>query len=106
MYKRQIYGSYELTHESRKDWTGKTVANINFEYTALKMKKLQATAYIGVNRIPISYYTYSPELVGGGFEEKEQYAPQTEYYMLSWSDSISYHTAGIPTCLLYTSRCV
>lgn len=92
-----IYGSYELTHESRKDWTGKTVANINFEYTALKMKKLQATAYIGVNRIPISYYTYSPEIVGGGFEEKEQYAPQTEYYMLSWSDSISYHTAGIPT---------
>lgn len=92
-----IYGSYKLTHESKPEWSGKTIANINFEYTALRIKKLQATAYLGVNAIPISYFPYSPELVGGGFEEKEQYAPQTEYYMLSWADCISYHTAGIPT---------
>lgn len=92
-----IFGSYQLTHESRPEWTGKAIANINFEYTALRMKKLQATAYLGANHIPISYFPYSPELIGGGFDTKEQYAPQTEYYMLSWSDCISYHTAGIPT---------
>ena len=92
-----IFGSYQLTHVSKPEWTGKTIANINFEYTALHMKKLQATAYVGVNAIPINYFPYSPELIGGGFEEKNQYAPQTEYYMLSWSDCISYHSAGIPT---------
>ena len=92
-----IYGSYKLTHECKPEWAGKTIANINFEYTALRMKKLQATAYVGVNALPINYYPYSPELIGGGFEEKNQYAPQTEYYMLSWSDCISYHSAGIPT---------
>ena len=94
-----IYGSYKLTHECRPEWTGKTLANINFEYTALHMKKLQALTYVGVNALPINYFPYSPELVGGGFEEKNQYAPQTEYYMLSWSDSISYHSAGIPTIM-------
>lgn len=92
-----IYGSYKLTHESKPEWVGKAIANINFEYTALKMKKLQVVAYVGVNSIPIGYYDYSPELTGAGFETKEQYSPQTEYYMLSWSDCISYHTAGIPT---------
>ncbi|MGI6766447.1 MAG: M28 family peptidase [Lentihominibacter sp.] len=92
-----IYGSYKLTHVSKPEWTGKAIANINFEYTALHMKKLQASAYVGVNAIPINYFPYSPELIGGGFEEKNQYAPQTEYYMLSWSDCISYHSAGIPT---------
>lgn len=91
-----IFGSYKLTHESKPEWSGKAIANINFEYTALRMKKLQVVAYPAVNAIPISYFPYSPELIGGGFDDKEQYAPQTEYYMLSWSDSISYHTAGIP----------
>lgn len=92
-----IFGSYMLTHKNKPEWTGKAIANINFEYTALRMKKLQTTAYVGVNALPISYFPYSPELIGDGFEEKKQYAPQTEYYMLSWSDSISYHSAGIPT---------
>ena len=92
-----IHGSYELTHVSRPEWSGKAIANINFEYTALHMKKLQATTYVGVNALPINYFPYSPELIGGGFDEKNQYAPQTEYYMLSWSDCISYHSAGIPT---------
>ena len=92
-----IFGSYKLTHECKPEWAGKAVANINFEYTALRIKKLQAEAYVGVNALPINYYPYSPELIGGGFDEKNQYAPQTEYYLLSWSDCISYHSAGIPT---------
>ncbi len=91
-----IHGSYKLAHECRPEWAGKTLANINFEYTALHMKKLQATCYVGVNALPINYFPYSPDLVGGGFDEKNQYAPQTEYYLLSWSDNISYHSAGIP----------
>lgn len=78
-----IFGSYKLAYESKPEWSGTAIANINFEYTALRMKKLQATAYLGVNSVPISYFPYSPDLIGGGFEAKEQYAPQTEYYMLS-----------------------
>lgn len=94
-----IYGSYKLTHECKPEWAGKTLANINFEYTALRMKKLQVNAYPGVNALPITYFPYSPELIGGGFEEKNQYAPQTGYSLLSWTDSISYHSAGIPTIM-------
>ena len=92
-----IFGSYKLTHYSRPEWTGKAILNINFEYTALRMKKLQVAAYPAVNSMYASYFPYSPELTGRGFSAKEQYPPQTEYYMLSWSDCISYHDAGIPT---------
>lgn len=92
-----IYGSYKLTHEGHPEWSGKALININFEYTALKMKRLQAVAYMGVNNVAASYYPYSPKLIGDGFESKEKHGPETEYYMLSWSDCISYHSAGIPT---------
>ncbi|MGI6721556.1 MAG: M28 family peptidase [Anaerovoracaceae bacterium] len=91
-----ILGSYRLTHEAKKEWTGRAIANINFEYTALKMKKLQALAYMGVNDLLSSYYPYSPELTGRGFKEKMEHGPETEYYMFSWSDSVSYHSSGIP----------
>lgn len=90
-----IFGSYKLTQQKADEWTGKAVANINFEYTALRQSKLQMLAYMGSNITVSSYFDYAPELVGG-FDRKVPDAPQGEYYMLSWSDSISYLTAGIP----------
>lgn len=92
-----IYGSYKLTHEGKKEWTGKAVADINFEYTALRMNKLHALAFLAVNRLASSYFEYSPELTGKGFKEKEKNFSPESYSMFSWSDCISYHTAGIPT---------
>lgn len=91
-----IFGSYKLANEDRKEWSGKAVMNINFEYTALSQKKMQMLAYMGSNRTVKEYWHYSPELVGG-FRKKVKDAPQEEYYMMSWSDSISYLNAGIPT---------
>jgi Iap family predicted aminopeptidase len=91
-----IYGSYKLTHEAKSEWSGKAIVDINFEYTANRMKKLQASAYLGANKMPLSYFSYSPELVDGGFQEKNPNPPQTDYYMIAWVDSISYHTMGIP----------
>ncbi len=90
-----IFGSYKLTQQKTEEWTGKAVVNINFEYTALRQSKFQMLAYMGSNITVSSYFDYAPELVGG-FDKKVPDAPQGEYYMLSWSDSISYLTAGIP----------
>lgn len=90
-----IFGSYKLVHEDKPDWSGKAIANINFEYTALKQHKFQILAYMGCNCMVKGYFPYSPELTGG-FAYKVSDAPQEEYYMLSWSDSISYQSAGIP----------
>lgn len=92
-----IFGSYKLTHESKTEWSGKSLVNFNFEYTALRLKKLQVIGYMGTNSIVESFYDYAPALNGKGFESIEKKQPESEYYMLSWSDSISYHAAGIPT---------
>ena len=93
-----IYGSYKLANEDKKEWSGSAVANINFEYTALAQKKLQMPVYMGSGRTVKEYFPYAPELTGG-FEEKNDEALKSEYYMLSWSDSISYHNAGIPAIM-------
>lgn len=90
-----IYGSYKLANEDKKEWSGSAVANINFEYTALAQNKMQMSAYMGSGRTVKEYFPYAPELLGG-FKEKNDEMLKSEYYMLSWSDSISYHNAGIP----------
>lgn len=91
-----IYGSYKLANEDKKEWSGKAVANINFEYTALHQNKLQMIGYMGSGATVKQYYGYAPNLKGG-FAEKNDEMLKSEYYMLSWADNISYHHAGIPT---------
>lgn len=90
-----IFGSYKLANEDRREWSGKAVVNINFEYTALRHESLHALAYLGCNKVAGKYFPYAPELVGG-YEKKDRKESWDEYYMCSWSDAISYVNAGIP----------
>jgi len=90
-----IVGSYRLTHEGKPEWMGKAVADINFEYTALRQKVLNAGVFPGADVNLRKYLEYAPELKGG-FDRITEEIDCSGYYMMSWCDAIAYHTAGIP----------
>lgn len=91
-----IHGSYKLVHEAKPEWTGKVIANINFEYTALSLRELKAVGCIGGSGLLKGYFQYAPGLVGG-FQSKSEEVDTESYYLFSWCDGISYHGEGIPT---------
>lgn len=90
-----IHGSYKLVHEAKPQWTGKVIANINFEYTALSLKELKAIGCIGGSGLLEDYFRYAPRLVGG-FQAIAEEVDTESYYLCSWCDGISYHGEGIP----------
>jgi hypothetical protein len=90
-----ILGSYKLVHEARRNWTGSAIANINFEYTALRQMKLNAVCFPGADPNLNKYLEYAPRLTGG-FDGLMEKADSSMYLGMSWCDAISYHTAGIP----------
>ena len=93
-----IYGSYKMAKLYESEFREKAIANLNFEYTALSQHCLQGLAYLCCNNIYKNYFPYSPELVGG-FKIKNNSSPQSEYYIMSWADNISYLNIGVPSYL-------
>lgn len=94
-----IHGSYQLMAEAKKDWKGKVLAAINFEYTALKLKKLRA---FGSYEFPAAYrhfVEYMPKRMPCYGEIDPELGFKDEYYLMAWADSISYINRGIPVIM-------
>lgn len=91
-----IFGAYKMAHEIHPEWRGKTIAQINFEYTALKLKTLSAVSGLGCNRNILNYREYAPPLVGGFEEINCEKVPEYMVAMVTYCDLIGYITAGIP----------
>lgn len=91
-----ISGSYRLLNEVKKDWCGSTVLDINFEYSALELDHLTAFGSHEINRIYNDFLAYVPKEMPG-FRRGTKPANLDEYLFLSWADTISYISNGIPT---------
>jgi len=91
-----ILGAYKMAHEIHPEWRGKVIAQINFEYTALKLKTLSAVSGLGCNRNISNYREYAPQLVGGFDEINREKVPEYIVAMATYCDIIGYITAGIP----------
>lgn len=94
-----ITGSYGVVKAKEAEWKNKVIADINFEYAALKLEELKAVTSIGNETNLCSYLEYAPELTGG-FDRVVEGTGSELYNGLSWCDGISYCTAGI---LVYTN---
>lgn len=90
-----ITGSYGVVKAKEAEWKNKVIADINFEYAALKLEELKAVTSIGNETNLCSYLEYAPELTGG-FDRAVEGTGSELYNGLSWCDGISYCTAGIP----------
>lgn len=90
-----ITGSYGVVKTKESEWKNKVIADINFEYAALKLEELKAVTSIGNETNLYSYLEYAPELTGG-FDRAVEGTGSEMYNGLSWCDGISYCTAGIP----------
>ena len=90
-----ITGSYGVVKAKEAEWKNKVIADINFEYAALKLEELKAVTSIGNETNLCSYLEYAPELTGG-FDRVVEGTGSELYNGLSWCDGISYCTAGIP----------
>ena len=91
-----LHGAYYLTHVLRPDWGGKTLMNINFEYSALKLHVLDVLISSGSDVTICGYREFAPELTGG-FLTITDYVDNEKSAMLAYCDSGSYTTAGIPS---------
>lgn len=91
-----IVGSYKLLNEKKQDWCGKTVLDINFEYSALELNQLSAFGSHEINSLYREYLNYAPEQADG-FNAVSKEVGTDEYLFLSWADTISYISNGIPT---------
>lgn len=90
-----ITGSYGVVKAKEAEWKNKVIANINFEYAALRLEELKAVTSIGNEINLYRYIEYAPELTGG-FKKIVKGTGSELYNGLSWCDGISYCTAGIP----------
>jgi len=91
-----IVGSYKLLKEKKQDWLGKTILDINFEYSALELNQLSAFGSHEINSLYREYLNYVPEKVDG-FNAVSKEVGTDDYLFLSWADTISYISNGIPT---------
>ena len=91
-----IFGAYQMVHKLKPDWQGRTIAQINFEYTALQLNKLGIASTVGNEINFVSYAEeYAPELLGGFREINEKIEPYTSAFA-PYCDLIGYVTGGIP----------
>lgn len=91
-----LHGATTLTHKLRPQWTGKTLAQINFEYTALKLNALDTMTTIGSEITVDSYKEYAPKLTGG-FQRIAESVSSEKAAAVTYCDAVAYTSAGIPS---------
>lgn len=90
-----ISGSYKLLAGPKKSWTGKALVDINFEYSALKLNEFRVITSIENIKLYEKFLDYIPKKVPG-YETVAQDVRAEDYYILSWADTISYISQGVP----------
>ena len=94
-----IHGSYQVMADAKSDWEGKVVAAINFEYTALRLKKLRAFGSYELRGAYSGFLEYMPDDVPCYNEIDPELGTKDEYYLMAWADSVSYINRGIPVLM-------
>lgn len=93
-----ISGSYKLIDQVKKDWPGKAIVDINFEYSALELNELRAFGSYEKNKEYLSFLDYVPS-EAAGYKTVSKEWEVDDYYLMSWADTISYISNGIPTIM-------
>lgn len=91
-----ISGSYKVLAEAKPEWCRKTVADLNFEYSALQTEYFTFFGSYELNRTFDEFMSCFPKEVEG-FSRGVIPARRDCYNFLSWADTISYISNGIPT---------
>ena len=90
-----LLGAWMLLDELKKEWAGKIMADINFEYTALRTKRLNAFTSYEMKDMYLDFLGYMPESMPG-FEEIGQDVKLDDYYLLTWCDACTFLMKGVP----------
>ena len=91
-----ISGSYKLLAEAKSEWCRKTIADINFEYSALQTECFTFFGSYELNKTFDEFMSCFPKELEG-FCKGVIPARRDCYEFLSWADTISYISNGIPT---------
>ena len=91
-----ISGSWRVLAECKPEWIPKTIADINFEYSALELDSFTAFGSYELSKTFDTFLQYVPTEVEG-FKNGTIPARRDSYMFLAWADTISYIMNGIPT---------
>ena len=91
-----ISGSYRLLTEAKPEWIPKAIADLNFEYSALELDYFTGFGSYELNKTFDEYMSAFPTQIDG-FPKGVIPARRDCYLFLSWADTISYISNGIPT---------
>lgn len=90
-----LLGIWQLLSNLKKEWKGKIIADINFEYTALKLNKLKSLTTYEMNDMYRDFLRYMPS-ESKPFSSIETEMMPEEYALLTWCDACPFIMEGIP----------
>lgn len=90
-----ISGSWKLLDGPKSLWKQDALVAVNFEYTALDLKKIGMLCSPEVNGLYTDFYHYIPDDILN-FKPVTKAADSEDYYLFAWADTIAYLTNGIP----------
>lgn len=90
-----IAGSWKLLDGAKSSWKQEALMAINFEYTALDLKKIGILSSPELSSVYADFYHYVPDGILA-FKPVTKAADSEDYYLFAWADTISYLTNGIP----------
>lgn len=92
------WGSFQILHKLKPEWSGKVVSNINFEYVALHQQELRAYGSYEMIDTYENYIRYGLNDVKG-FDGIAQDVREEDYYFATMSDSCSFIASGMPVIM-------
>lgn len=90
-----LLGVWELLNNLKKEWKGKIFADINFEYTALKLNALRSLVSYEMTDMYSDFLRYMPKEVEV-FSSVESEIQAEEYMLLTWCDACPFVMEGVP----------
>lgn len=90
-----LYGAWSVMNTIHPDWADKTIADINFEYTGLKLNELRLMASYEVCELGEKFMAQLPDKAEG-FESVARDIRREDYYLFTWCDAAVSIQNGIP----------
>ena len=92
-----ISGAYKVM-QNKKEWIGKVILDINFEYSALSLPELRCLASYETVDAYMNFLEYMPEKVYG-FNNIPKEVRLADYSFNSWADTVNYISFGMPVVM-------
>lgn len=90
-----LKGAYELLVNERPDLLENTIANINFEYTAMEEHELRAYSSYEMQNAYLNFIKYMPNKMPG-FEKVANDVSSDDYFLGTWTDAAIFMMNGVP----------